>query len=432
MEKLRRLGELGRGAHGVCHRAVDDSSGDEFCLKTLCVNSAAAAAELAVLRALPPHPHVVSLLGSSHTDAHLLMQLELMSGSLDRLLEQRPLSGEPEAWGLLAQAAAGLAHVHANSMLHRDVKLENLLYRERAGLPLEVKIADFGVARVCEPSDGALTFVGTAYNLSPEMIEGFPYGPASDAWALGCSLFELLARRKPFMAPNLGAVVARIVRGAPALPAGLSPPMASLLRSLLALDAAARPTMAEVLALPHVAAALAAVHAGRLPAEVGGSGGGGGPPSSRGSGGSTSPPTSVRLAGAIDVWDGDSDCEGWGSPVPSAGARDGFFGGLAADALSSPPPPTALLLAAPSALQQRRSANDVLRGRAGEPAAALRKRRSANDVLSRGMEAQFLAAMARARAGWAAPATAPAGAAAPAAVPSLPPGIAARLRRVRK
>ncbi len=450
MQPLRRICELGRGAHGVCYRAVD-GSGKEVCLKELCVEAAAAAAELAVLSALPPHPHVVAMLGTSISETHLGIQLELMEGSLDRLLQRRALS-PPEVWAVLAQAAAGLAHVHAHGLLHRDVKMENVLFREgAAGAPLEVKVADFGVARFVAADASALTCVGTAYNLSPEMIDGLPYGASSDCFAFGCVLFELVAGKKPFFGTNLGAVVTNILRCRPAFPPALPAALAALLRSLLARDAASRPTMAEVLAYPHVAAALTAVQAGRLPEEVGGGGDGGSAPlSSSRSGSFSSPPSSARAPGALDVG-GDEDFDefcGWGSPNPVAGARDAFFAAPAGAAPPPPPlpppPPAAALprapLAPPSSLLSRRSASDVLKARGGEPP-LLRKRRSANDVLTRGMEIEFLAAMARARAGLSPNPTpgggggggggggAPPPSTAAGAPPSLPLGIAARLRR---
>jgi serine/threonine protein kinase len=90
------------------------------------LDATAADVELQILTALPPHPNLVALLGSSRTDTHLLIQLELMHGSLDRLLARRAVFSEPEAFAILAQAAAGLAHVHSRGLLHRDVKLENL------------------------------------------------------------------------------------------------------------------------------------------------------------------------------------------------------------------------------------------------------------------------------------------------------------------
>ena len=97
---LRRVSELGRGAHGVCYRAVDDTTSVEYCVKELTVDATAADVELRILTALPPHPNLVALLGSSRTDTHLLIQLELMHGSLDRLLARRPVFSEPEAFTL--------------------------------------------------------------------------------------------------------------------------------------------------------------------------------------------------------------------------------------------------------------------------------------------------------------------------------------------
>ena len=156
---------------------------------------------------------------------------------------------EPLVWACFAQAASALYFVHTRNVLHRDLKLENLLYTSPSSpaAPPLVKLADFGVARFFG-GDTATTCVGTAFNLSPEMISGEPYGPASDVWALGCVLYELMVREKPFGGPNLGAVVKRIMSGVP-----VQPPPARLL------GAHARPPRLLVVLIPSGPA----LHGGR-------------------------------------------------------------------------------------------------------------------------------------------------------------------------
>jgi len=104
-------------------------------------------------------------------------------------------------------------------------------------LPLdkaEIKLADFGISKILEATANANTVVGTPPYMSPEIVCGKPYGPASDAWALGACLYELVALKRPFEASNQLALVRQIVDHEPAaLPASTAPDVAEAVRGLL-------------------------------------------------------------------------------------------------------------------------------------------------------------------------------------------------------
>lgn len=86
------------------------------------------------------------------------------------------------------QLALGLKCIHANKILHRDIKSSNIFLNSNG----TVKIGDFGISKVLETMhESANTFVGTPYYLSPEVCENRSYGYKSDVWALGCVLYEL-------------------------------------------------------------------------------------------------------------------------------------------------------------------------------------------------------------------------------------------------
>ncbi len=91
-------------------------------------------------------------------------------------------------------------HIHSKKVLHRDIKLQNVLLTSAN----EVKLGDFGISKLLESTgDFAKTSLGTPYYLSPEICSGKKYGSKSDIWMLGCLLYELCALKRPFEGESL-------------------------------------------------------------------------------------------------------------------------------------------------------------------------------------------------------------------------------------
>ena len=96
--------------------------------------------------------------------------------------------------------ALAIGHIHGMHILHRDIKLANILMTKEG----QIKVGDFGLARTLEhTAQLAQTACGTPYYISPELCHGTPYGKASDVWAMGCSLYELMALKRHFDGQNL-------------------------------------------------------------------------------------------------------------------------------------------------------------------------------------------------------------------------------------
>jgi serine/threonine protein kinase len=153
------------------------------------------------------HPNICALYGYGETEGRPFMVLEyLPGGSLEeRLTPGRPLPDD-ETWRIAGDIAAGLAHAHERGLVHRDLKPSNVLFDTKG----RAKIADFGIARLGEPSGLTQlgTVLGTATTISPEQVAGLPATPASDIYAFGVILYRLLTGRLPFDAEDALALAA--------------------------------------------------------------------------------------------------------------------------------------------------------------------------------------------------------------------------------
>jgi len=147
----------------------------------------------------------------------------------------------------LAQICWGLQHLHARKFLHRDLKPQNVLLTQSG----RVLIADFGVAGQVEHSqDMRHSVVGTPSFMSPEMLEGRPYGFKTDQWALGCVLYEIMVLDSPFAhCKSYAAVVTTVLHCAQPFrePSGYSQHLNHALMSLVRRKPHDRPSNTELL-----------------------------------------------------------------------------------------------------------------------------------------------------------------------------------------
>ncbi len=201
------LGELGRGGMGVVYRARQTRLDRVVALKMIRAGEEAGAEELArfrteaALQARLQHPNIVQIFEVGETDGGPYFVLEFVDGTgLDKQIAGKPQP--PRAAALLVETLArAVQHAHEKGLVHRDLKPSNILITA-AGTP---KVGDFGLAKRLEGDAGHTrtgAVVGTPSYMAPEQAWGRPkaIGPATDVYALGAILYELLTGRPPFLA----------------------------------------------------------------------------------------------------------------------------------------------------------------------------------------------------------------------------------------
>ncbi|KAI9023406.1 kinase-like domain-containing protein, partial [Hyaloraphidium curvatum] len=160
--------------------------------------------EGAVMMALPPHPNVATLYEYHRSDAHVELVMSLAPGEeLFSYAEKIGGAPEDECRNIAAQLLAALDHMHTHSVLHRDIKLDNVFYDPATQ---KVTVIDFGLATFYHPQVRLVEIIGTPSYASPPLLamleDGYggmlPAKGHQDLWAFGVTLYGLATCRFPF------------------------------------------------------------------------------------------------------------------------------------------------------------------------------------------------------------------------------------------
>jgi serine/threonine protein kinase len=231
-------GPIGSGGMGEVYRARDPRLGRDVAIKVLATTAAVGPDQLrrfedeARAAAALNHPNILSVLDVGSHDGSPYVVFELLAGET---LADRLRSGPvPPRKGVeyAVQVCEGLAAAHARGIVHRDLKPSNL-FVSRDG---HVKILDFGLAKLTPILDGGEAastiatrtdtqpglLVGTLAYISPEQLRGEPADPRSDLFALGATIYEMLAGRPAFLRATAAETISAILRHDPE-PIGPSP-----------------------------------------------------------------------------------------------------------------------------------------------------------------------------------------------------------------
>ncbi|MFC5381987.1 serine/threonine-protein kinase [Aquipuribacter nitratireducens] len=239
---------IGRGGVADVHRAHDTVLGRDVALKIVRDDSPDPAAldrftaEMRMHASLS-HPNLVTVLDAGADRGRPFLVMELVEGTTLGGLVDRPLPPGRVAT-IAAEVAAALAYVHAQGVVHRDVKPANVLLGENG----RVVLSDFGIARLRDVDHGhtASGFtIGTASYFAPEQVVGSDVTPAADVYALGLVVVEALGGRRVYTGPPAQAALARLQQPPP-LPRGVPAAFADLLRRMTHRDPERRPRAESV------------------------------------------------------------------------------------------------------------------------------------------------------------------------------------------
>ncbi|MBI5477830.1 MAG: protein kinase [Deltaproteobacteria bacterium] len=223
-ERYQVLGLLGRGGMGSVYRALHVMMQKELALKVLhpelgrleevarrFEREAQSASRL-------DHEHIVRVtdFGRDHGPGGemLFLVMEILEGdSLKQIIRRRGRLAPAAAVGIARQILDALEHAHAQGVVHRDLKPDNVMLAERPGRSDFVKILDFGIAKLSGPSGKAEALtqagvvVGTPEYISPEQAMGSPADGRADLDAVGVLLYEMLVGRRPFVDDDMFKVL---------------------------------------------------------------------------------------------------------------------------------------------------------------------------------------------------------------------------------
>ncbi len=254
-----RLGRLiGHGGMGTVYEAQREDLGlMPVAVKVLHPRFAACPTQLvrfrreAELIATIHHPNIVNVLDFVSTDeGQTFLVMELLRGTtLATAIARESVFSEHRVAFIASQILAALGAAHAINVVHRDLKPENVFLINIAGVGDVVKLLDFGIAKLLSsPEEGQLTETGTVLGtpayMSPEYARGENADALNDIYALGCVMYEMLARKEPIVAANYNALLFAIQEAAPeplgSIRPDLSPEIVAVVSRAMAKDRSTR------------------------------------------------------------------------------------------------------------------------------------------------------------------------------------------------
>ncbi|XP_043860452.1 NUAK family SNF1-like kinase 2 [Dromiciops gliroides] len=189
------------------------------------------------------HPHIITIHEVFENNNKIVIVMEYASrGDLYDYISERQRLSEQEARHFFRQIVSAVYYCHKNGIVHRDLKLENILLDANDN----IKIADFGLSNLYHQDKLLQTFCGSPLYASPEIVNGKPYmGPEVDSWSLGVLLYILVHGMMPFDGQDFKTLVKQISNGEYREPTKPSD-ACGLIRWLLMVNPTRRATLEDV------------------------------------------------------------------------------------------------------------------------------------------------------------------------------------------
>jgi CheY-like chemotaxis protein/tRNA A-37 threonylcarbamoyl transferase component Bud32 len=249
----RVLGTLAQGGSATAYIARSEALSADCVVKIIPLSDhlsdeaiARFSREGSILKRLS-HPNIVRLHEHGVYGEYAYLAMEYLSGGTLKQLMGAPWEAR-ESLRLVLKLAQGLSMVHAAGVIHRDIKPDNVMLRADS---LEPVLVDFGASKDLlndSQRTAAGTIMGTPSYMAPEIITGKGAVPASDVYACGVLLYELLTGSKPFVANHPNEILHQHLKSPiPPLPQRLAP-LQPLLTALMAKNAVDRPASGDAMA----------------------------------------------------------------------------------------------------------------------------------------------------------------------------------------
>ncbi|OAA49619.1 Protein kinase domain containing protein [Metarhizium rileyi] len=219
---------IGKGTYGRVYLGMNATTGEFLAVKEVEVNPKAAGGDKAKMREMVAaldqeidtmqhldHVNIVQYLGCERKETSISIFLEYISGgSIGSCLRKHGRFEESVVSSLTRQTLSGLAYLHREGILHRDLKADNILL----DLDGTCKISDFGISKKTDNiygNDKSNSMQGSVFWMAPEVIrsQGEGYSAKVDIWSLGCVVLEMFAGRRPWSKEEAVGAIYKIANG---------------------------------------------------------------------------------------------------------------------------------------------------------------------------------------------------------------------------